>query len=112
MFGDHKQLPPVIQLAQHNLPAEDIFSYEIARGNYPMLEIQYRMNQGVQEWSSNRFYYGKLLPHESNRNRDVLSSFGFSSKLIGTKVVNLHLHQGRTEHNSNKLEASKIADLV
>jgi DNA replication ATP-dependent helicase Dna2 len=110
MFGDHKQLPPVIQVANHNLPAEDIFSYEIERGTYPMLEIQYRMNAGVQEWSSKRFYDGRLHPHESNRNRDLLR--GLDGGLLGSRVVNMLCHQGRSSNNANKLEASRVADLV
>ena len=112
MFGDHKQLPPVLQVTNHNLPAEDIFSYEIERGDYPMLETQYRMNEGVQEWSSNRFYNGRLHPHESNRTRDVLRDLQIKSKLIGSKEVNLIRHQGGSSNNANKTEASLVADLI
>ena len=112
LFGDHKQLPPVIQVTNHNLPAEDIFSYEIEQGTYPMLEIQYRMNEGVQEWSSNRFYQGRLHPDESNRNRDVIFGLDAISGRIGSKVVNMVSHSGPSHHNANKIEASKVADLV
>lgn len=112
MFGDHKQLPPVIQITKHNLPAEDVFSYEIEQGQYPMLEIQYRMNEGIQEWSSNRFYYGRLQPHETVRNRDLLRDKAGLSKLFGNREVNLLSHQGTSINNSNKIEASKVADLV
>lgn len=112
MFGDHKQLPPVIQSLRHSLPAEDIFTYEIERGSYPMLETQYRMNEGVQEWSSNRFYEGRLQPDESNRYRDMLSGFDVSNKLIGSRVVNLLKHNGHSNNNANRLEASHVAELV
>jgi DNA replication ATP-dependent helicase Dna2 len=112
MFGDHKQLPPVIQVTNHSLPAEDIFSYEIERGDYPMLETQYRMNEGIQEWSSNRFYNGRLQPHESNRHRDVLRDLQIKSKLIGSREVNLLQHQGGSSNNANKTEAGLVADLI
>ncbi len=112
LFGDHKQLPPVMQVTNHNLPAEDIFSYEIERGDYPMLETQYRMNEGIQEWSSNRFYNGRLQPHESNRNRDIIRDFGIESKLIGSREVNLLRHPGTSSNNANKTEAGLVADLI
>ena len=37
-----------------------------------MLEIQYRMNQYIQAWSSNRFYHKKLKPDASVCHRDIL----------------------------------------
>lgn len=112
MFGDHKQLPPVIQVTDHQLPAEDIFSYEIANNQYPMLETQYRMNEVVQGWSSNRFYDGKLQPHESNRNRDVLKGAQYEYELFGLREVNILKHKGVSKNNSNTFEASKVAELV
>lgn len=112
MFGDHKQLPPVIQVENHDLPAEDIFSYQISQGSYPMLEIQYRMNEGVQEWSSSRFYEGRLQPHESNRYRDILKGLPSESGLLGEDAVNLTQHKGASVNNANLIEAKKVADLV
>ncbi len=112
MFGDHKQLPPVIQVANHNLPADDIFSYEIERGAFPMLETQYRMNEGIQDWSSNRFYNGRLHPHESNKNRDRIRGLDTLSGRIGSREVNLVRHNGRSSNNANQLEASQVAHLV
>lgn len=112
MFGDHKQLPPVIQAVRHNLPADDIFSYQISQDTYPMLETQYRMNAGIQEWSSNRFYNGRLKPDESNRDRDVLSGVSSASGLIGASPVNLIRHGGNSQNNANLKEAEMVADLV
>ena len=112
MFGDHQQLPPVIQVSSHDLPAEDIFSYQISQGTYPMLEIQYRMNEGVQEWSSNRLYHGRLKPHHSNKDRDLLRGCLSPSGLLGMGVVNLTLHEGTTSNYANPIEAKKVADLV
>lgn len=112
MFGDHKQLPPVIQLERHNLPAEDIFTYEIERGEYPMLETQYRMNEGVQEWPSKRFYGGRLQPHDSIRNRDVLRDKDFGRSIVGPNVVSLLAHRGRSANNANSIEAGIVTELV
>ncbi len=112
MFGDHNQLPPVIQISNHDLPAEDIFSYQISQGIYPMLEIQYRMNAGVQEWSSNRFYHGRLKPDDSNRDRDLLRGCPSPSGLLGQGVVNLTQHEGTCSNHANPIEARRVADLV
>ncbi len=112
MFGDHQQLPPVLQVKDHNLPAEDIFSFEISQAQYPMLEIQYRMNEGVQEWSSNRFYAGKLRPSDSNKDRDVLKGKYSPSGLLGPGAVNLYGHDGSFSQQANPIEAKKVAELV
>ncbi len=112
MFGDHKQLPPVIQLPKHDLPAEDVFSFEIEQGWYPMLETQYRMNSKIQHWSSHRFYDGRLQPHAKNRERDVLHGLPSTSGLLGAHQVNLVSHRGRANHHRNQHEASRVADLV
>ncbi len=112
MFGDHKQLPPVIQVLDHALPNEDIFSYTIERGKYPMLEMQYRMNENIQDWSSNRFYGGKLQPDESVRYRDVLAGKAYDDVLLKNGTVKLITHNGGSTSKANLLEASKVADLV
>lgn len=112
MFGDHKQLPPVIQISTHELPNEDIFSYTIERGKYPMLEVQYRMNENIQDWSSNRFYGGKLQPDESVRHRDVLRGVPSPSSLIGKNIINMINHGGSSVNLANIEGAKKVADLV
>lgn len=112
LFGDHNQLPPVIQISNHDLPAEDIFSYQINQGSYPMLEVQYRMNEGIQEWSSNRFYHGRLRPDDSNKNRDLLKKCDSPSGLLGIGSVNLTQHNGASVNNANFVEAKKVSDLV
>lgn len=111
-FGDHKQLPPVVNIEKHNLPSVDIFSYEIEKQNYPMLETQYRMNKVVQSWSSNRFYQGKLHPHTSNNERDILAGFNQEGKFSSASIVHFHAHNGATINNASPYEASMVADLV
>ncbi|MDZ4081615.1 MAG: C-terminal helicase domain-containing protein [Bdellovibrionales bacterium] len=77
-----------------------------------MLETQNRMNAGIQEWSSNRFYNGRLKPDDSNRDRDVLSGVSSASGLLGTSPVNLIRHGGSSQNNANLTEAAMVADLV
>lgn len=112
MFGDHKQLPPVLQVLDHNLPADDIFSFEMNQAQYPMLEIQYRMNAEIQSWSSNRFYFGKLKPDATNRDRDLLKGKLSQTGSLGKSAVNLLSHDGPCSQQANQQEASKVAELV
>ncbi|MBN8541872.1 MAG: hypothetical protein J0L82_15885 [Deltaproteobacteria bacterium] len=70
------------------------------------------MNAGIQEWSSNRFYNGRLKPDDSIRDRDVLSGASGASGLIGASPVNLIRHGGSSQNNANLKEAEMVADLV
>lgn len=75
MIGDQHQLPPVIQTNQRSGSHVDCFSFYIEeQKNLPMLNTQYRMNHFIQEWSSNRYYEGKLHAHIGNARRDVFES--------------------------------------
>lgn len=111
MFGDHKQLPPVMQISSE-FPADDIFSYAISDGEFPMLATQYRMNESIQDWSSNRFYHGRLRPHETVRSRDTMAGRTFTNSMLSGGKVNLVTHQGRSTSNANPVEAGLVADLV
>jgi DNA replication ATP-dependent helicase Dna2 len=112
MFGDHQQLPPVIQASSSMLPADDIFSYGISGAEFPMLDTQYRMNENIQDWSSKRFYHGRLQPHESARGRDILTDRSLTNPLLSGGRVNLISHQGRSSFNANPTEASLVAEIV
>lgn len=112
MFGDHRQLPPVMQTSTTSLPAEDIFSYAISKSQFPMLETQYRMNANIQDWSSKRFYQGRLHPHESVHNRDILTGRSFTNAMLTGGQVNLFSHHGRSTSNANPTEASLVAEIV
>lgn len=41
------------------------------RGRSRMLEVQYRMHQDISDWASTAMYHGKLISHESVRNRQL-----------------------------------------
>jgi superfamily I DNA and/or RNA helicase len=69
--GDHQQLPPTIksiEAAREGL-AKTLFEKGIE--NQPkttsMLEVQYRMHEKIMKFSSEYFYEGKLIAHESVR---------------------------------------------
>jgi DNA replication ATP-dependent helicase Dna2 len=112
MFGDHKQLPPVRKSQLFPGEATDAFSAFMAlHPSTPMLELQYRMNQDIQDWSSSRFYERRLRPDESNRDRDILRG-RINSPLVGDSPVSLFEHSHPSVNNSNQAEASTLVDII
>jgi superfamily I DNA and/or RNA helicase len=67
--GDHQQLPPTIKSieAARNGLAVTLFEKGILKhaGKSSMLQVQYRMHEAIMRFSSDYFYEGKLLAHES-----------------------------------------------
>ncbi len=91
MIGDQHQLPPIMQVNSYNKCEPDCFSfYKNEQSQLPMLDTQYRMNETIQDWSSQNYYEGKLKAHESNAKRDIFSSS--SSTSFGESIINYHNH--------------------
>ncbi|CAN0495810.1 unnamed protein product, partial [Phaeothamnion confervicola] len=69
LAGDHQQLPPTIksvEAAREGL-AKTLFEKCIERHpqSAAMLQVQYRMNENIMQFSSNYFYHGGLIADES-----------------------------------------------
>lgn len=67
--GDHQQLPPTIksnEAARSGL-AVTLFEKGISKhpGQSRMLQVQYRMHEAIMRFSSDHFYAGKLIAHDS-----------------------------------------------
>jgi superfamily I DNA and/or RNA helicase len=67
--GDHQQLPPTIksnEAARAGL-AVTLFEKGILKhpGQSKMLQVQYRMHEAIMRFSSDYFYQGKLVAHDS-----------------------------------------------
>jgi len=115
LFGDHKQLPPVVS-AQHTdaEAAASIFQHLSARYPCPMLDVTWRMNEGVCAVVSELFYGGALRPHETARKRMLPFVPGgrFDEVLRPDRPVVLarvdHLQPGMR----SPAEANLVADLV
>ncbi|MBN1461877.1 MAG: AAA family ATPase [Armatimonadetes bacterium] len=110
-LGDHKQLPPVLKGSHESLPHVDLFSYFLSTST-PMLELQYRMNEEIQSWSSERYYESKLKAHGSNARRDVLRLGAQRAAELGQHPVQLLTHPHRCEMQANVGEARLVADRV
>lgn len=82
MAGDHRQLPPTIQseeAAREGL-RETLFERLAAREEIvSLLDTQYRMHEGIMEFSSERFYNGALKADESVRTH-TLADFGVEAE--------------------------------
>ncbi len=81
LAGDHKQLPPTIKSTVNEVKnglGQTLFerlmvAYETkTSGCSKMLEVQYRMHQDIANWASKAMYHGKLLSHESVRERKLI----------------------------------------
>ena len=74
--GDHKQLPPTIKCFEaeraglsHTLMEKIV---ETKPNVVSLLDVQYRMNERIMQFSSEWFYEGKLKASESVRCRGIL----------------------------------------
>lgn len=96
MIGDHHQLPPIMTARTYKDQRSDCFSlYMEEQDERPMLEIQYRMNDVIQQWSSERYYEGRLKSHFSNANRDIFSDI--DSPIFGKGVIHHQKESGGAE---------------
>ncbi len=108
LVGDKYQLPPVLSAKHRNLDSTDAFSLVVDEST-PMLETQYRMHQDIQEWSSQKFYKGRLTPHESVRERNF---FDTNSALLTDGVI-VNCGFERVQNNSTAFaEAEFIANRI
>ncbi len=84
MAGDHKQLPPtVVSEKAKEVLSETLFERLLRKyRTYSLLRIQYRMNEKIMRFPSEKFYEGKLIAHESVKNR-TLKDLGVSFDVGG-----------------------------
>ena len=77
LAGDHQQLPPTIksvEAAREGL-AKTLFEKCIERHpqSASMLQVQYRMNESIMQFSSDYFYHGGLIADESVKHHTVIN---------------------------------------
>ena len=74
LIGDHNQLPPITTPEANKLLKEEYESlFRLLVEKYPMrstmLDVQYRSNPDIVEFSSKYFYNGKIQSHEQCRQK-------------------------------------------
>ena len=85
LAGDHKQLPPTIKCSVRDVQqglGRTLFerlmhaydeNKQSSMCHSMMLEVQYRMNQQISDWASNAMYDGKIISHDSVKDRQLSS---------------------------------------
>lgn len=72
LAGDHQQLPPTIKSVEAAREGLAKTLFEKCIEHHPqtasMLQVQYRMNESIMQFSSHYFYHGGLIADESVRN--------------------------------------------
>ena len=117
LAGDHHQLPPTIlsKKAEEKLSLTlmerilDIYWYTVAK----MLNIQYRMNSKIMDWSSTTFYHGKLYAAQTVANHK-LSDLEHVTKSSLTDTVLLFIDtagKGMTETKGSGKAAPSFANI-
>lgn len=77
LAGDHFQLPPTVKSYEAGKQGLNttLFEKTIQRQKVDvMLEVQYRMNEGIMAFSAQQFYKGNLHAHDSNINGIINAS--------------------------------------
>ncbi len=114
--GDHQQLPPTIkspEAAREGL-AKTLFEKGIERQPHcvTMLDVQYRMHNDIMRFPSEYFYQGKLVAHESVRNK-LLNPSALPMEFIDTAGCGYNERQDpETLSRMNEEEAELLLLLV
>ena len=70
-IGDEYQLPPISIFSEKQAKQTSIFAYLAGRGNETMLNITYRLNEGLVDWPSRTFYNNQLKSSEDASKRHL-----------------------------------------
>lgn len=107
LAGDHKQLPPTIMSEQAAREGLQISMMERLCELYPnsavLLEIQYRMNELIMNWSNKEFYFGRLIADDSVKNR-VFDDFPYPLVLVDTSGGGVYDAGEISKFNSGEAE--------
>ncbi|CAF31137.1 IGHMBP2 family helicase [Methanococcus maripaludis] len=120
--GDHKQLPPTVLSDELELK-KTLFERMIQE--HPefskILQVQYRMNEKIMEFSNEMFYENKLIAHESVKSQNLLEIVENVSNedkdIINEKPLQFINVDGEEKQNSfkssyNVEEAEKVLEIV
>ena len=124
LAGDHQQLPPVIKDFDSRNSDLAVSLMEKLLNDFKgsedqimrMLKIQYRMNEKIMRWSSNMFYNGQVVAHESCKNRTLEDKYPHLvaseyPPLLMIDTCNTDITEQRTDNGSgvtNEEEAELV----
>ncbi|CXI46325.1 dna2/nam7 helicase family member, putative [Plasmodium berghei] len=106
LFGDHKQLSPLIKYNKNNNKL-NITMFERLVNKYKenisfLLNIQYRMNHNILIWSNKIFYENKLNSHKSCKNIKVDDIVGNKSNELKNGEYEQGVKNKKNQKNKKK----------
>jgi ATP-dependent RNA/DNA helicase IGHMBP2 len=117
LAGDPFQLPPTILSETAKRGGLEVTLFErlyVKHGDNisRMLEIQYRMHQDISQWSSDEFYKGKLVPHDSVKDHLLtdLPSIEETDETVCPLMMIDTAQCGLEENDYNKEDENKVTD--
>ncbi|MGL5683423.1 MAG: AAA domain-containing protein [Marinifilaceae bacterium] len=88
LVGDHKQMAPIYATDEHpEALLKSVFELLYRQGGATMLDITYRMNEVVADFSSREFYGGRLKPFSKHINRRLATPSELPMHLRGEEPV-------------------------
>lgn len=106
-FGDHRQLPPVVQRPIGD-PAEDSVFARLAKGrNRTMLKTTYRLNAPLTQWPSESFYGGDLESASSISGHRFAMKGDAADELLEREPS---MVRRELEHDGNRSSSAEEAD--
>ncbi|MEO8614510.1 MAG: AAA domain-containing protein [Luteolibacter sp.] len=113
-FGDHQQLPPVVQRPTADPTEASVFKSLARGGCRSMLKTTYRLNFPLTEWPSENFYHGELRAAPGNaEHRFAIKANSNNDPRLGPEPS---LVRVEIPHEGNKVksdeEATEAADLI
>ena len=117
--GDHQQLPPTVKCKEAGHEGlERTLMQKVVRSKpscVTLLDVQYRMNQDIMEFSSRHFYHGKLKADPSVAHR-LVSPIDKALMWIDTSKCHFEEQQNRNlsrlNHEEAKLLMKTLMDYV
>lgn len=109
--GDHQQLPPTIKCQEAAREGLDkTLMQKVVRSKpscITLLDVQYRMNQDIMEFSSRHFYHGKLKADPAVADR-LVSPIDTALMWLDTSQCDFGEQQSRSLSRSNHEEAKLL----
>lgn len=109
--GDHQQLPPTVKSKEAGREGlERTLMQKVVKSKptcVTLLDVQYRMNQDIMEFSSRQFYHGKLKADPSVASR-LVSPIDKPLMWVDTSKCDFSEQQSRSLSRSNHEEAKLL----
>lgn len=115
-IGDHKQLPPILSDKLDDPEfTKSIFKHLFQFAPGIMLDVTYRMNKEINNFPSNQFYNGKLIPDKDNTDwrLNISNKFNKHQNILDKNLPEvLFCHHHKSTHSRSEYESKIISEFV